>query len=237
MKLLRIIRDWLRFEFFGVNLEVMFEAVRANGAYIRNVVIEINRLRASMANLTALLNVVRTNTKGLVISMATQEQRLQAHLALLTTLGEGITTIISALNDLREKNENPAINDELDLIDLATQEMAAKINAVLNPEVATGAPVATPDGTTVPVHSGNEGLIIGGTTNPNAQPNISDAGPSSPPVTEPDSGPGDTGLAEQPPVSNAEPSSPPDTVSENASASADSEATATAVEPAQPVET
>lgn len=77
--------------------------------------------------------------------MASQEEELQAILAVvrangasLVTFGAGLVTIIDMLTTLRDSN--PAIADEIDAIrtEAASQQAAiaeqqAKINAILNP--------------------------------------------------------------------------------------------------------
>ena len=60
-----------------------------------------------------------------------QEQTLQQVLALVTTNGEGLTTIITMLTELRDNN--PALQDEIDGILAEAQTQADKIQAVLNP--------------------------------------------------------------------------------------------------------
>lgn len=65
-------------------------------------------------------------------SMATQEEQLQETQALLRdTVAPGVTEIIRRLNSI--PTDNPAIQDEIDGVKSAAQQMADEINAVLNP--------------------------------------------------------------------------------------------------------
>ena len=192
MKLLRIIRDWLRFEILGGNLAAILEAVRTNGAYLRQLVVEVNSLRATTTNLTVIANATGVITKGLKRSMSTQEQLLQEHRDLLkNTIVPGVGEILRRLAAIPPVLENKDINDEIDEIKKLGKDLAVTITTALNPPVATGAPVTSATGEELPVNRGNEHLIIGGTTSSTptlAQPGAQTSAPTSAgsaPTTDP----------------------------------------------------